>query len=402
MLKQSVNPDLSGNKKIKVFLLQDFITNYRIPVYQRLAKLKNIDFTFFYSNITLSRKKEGFKHFNNPRGFKHIKIKYLIIGKKFYQFSFLKYIILKNPDVVICGKLGSLDTLFFLLFCKFLNISVLWWAGGVPFIDNEKIKEYSMRGRLNKIFGKKNPKLLLSYLANGMIVYSEHAKIFYHTIGFKKPIFVAPNSTDTDLLLSFKENILKTSNIFSDFKKKYAPNNEKIIFSLGRLSKERKTNKLIDAFEIVQKEYPLCTLIIIGDGSERSKLEHIVNEKKMKNVNFLGEIYDDEILSKYFMLCDVFTPVIGSLSLKMAMTFGKPVISFAYGLEIHCIENGKNGFIIDIDNTKDMAEKILLLFKDDKLREEMGKNAEKTINEKININKMIEGFEKAIYQTNVS
>lgn len=383
----------------KVFLLQEIIPNYRVPVFQRLAKLEQVDLVVFYGKPSKNKLKQNLKNAINLEGFKSVKLPLFELCKSSYQFSFLKHIISKRPDVVISGKAGAWDVLLFLLCCKILGIKLLWFSGGVPYIDEKKIKEVSESGKLSKIFGKRNPKRWLIFQADGMIVYSEHASEYYSSIGFpKEKIFVAPNSPDTESLLRYKAILDENPGILNELKKLYALRGKKIILMLGRLNRERKTDILINAFEIVQKKYPLTTLIIIGDGYERPVLERMVAEKNLQNVHFLGAIYDDETLSRYFMLCDVYvTPGVASLTVKMAMTFGKPVVSVAYGLEVHTIEHGKNGFVVDIDDFEGLADKILLLLMDDNMRTMMGDSAKDTIIKRINIHKMIEGFKKAIF-----
>ena len=384
-------------RKTKVFLLQRIIPNYRIPVFQRLSGLEKIKLTVFYSQSSQKMQKENLKNAEEITGFDSIKIHLFETQKTSYQFGFLKHILKERPDVVIGREPEAWDSLLFLICCKILRIKLLWWQGGMPYIDKAKIQGISREGKFAKIFGKYNPRRWLSFQSDGMIVYSEHAKQYYSSLGFKKAIFVAPNSPDTEKLIKYKNGLGRNSAIIKKLRGKYSPKGEKIIFMLGRLNKDRKTALLINAFEIVQKKQPLTSLVIIGDGSERHNLEYMVKEKSLKNVYFLGEIYDDAILARYFMVCDIYvTPGGASLSIKMAMTFGKPVVSVAYGLEVHSIENGRNGFVVPTDDSEGLAEKIMLLLNDDGLRIRMGRLAEETILKRINITKMIEGFEVAI------
>jgi glycosyltransferase involved in cell wall biosynthesis len=269
----------------------------------------------------------------------------------------------------------------------------------VPYIEKQKIEEYAKIGRLNRLFGKRNPVKILSCLADSMIVYSEHAKEYFRNyFYFKKPIQVAPNSPDTDLFLELKEHFEKEPHEIDNLRQFYAPNGEKVILMLGRLNRDRKADLLIAAFSRIKKSYKDSVLIIIGDGSEKSNLEKLVNELNIyKSVYFAGEIYDELIQSKYFMLCDVFVCTgVASMALKIALTFGKPVVSVGYGLEIHIIKDNWNGLIAKIDNSDSLAEKIELLLKDREYSKIISDNGFNTIKEYVNINKMIEGFQKAI------
>lgn len=382
----------------KVYLLQEIIPNYRVPVFARIANLEGIDLTVFYSAPSKAMAAENLKNSPEFSEFQCKKIPLNDFRKFSWQLRFFKYILFNRPDVVISGQAGQFDRLLFLVICKILGIRFLWYQGGNPYTKQKEIQAYTTRGWLNKFLGANNPRRWLVNQADGMIVYSENAKRYYSSLGFKKPIFTAPNSPDTDKLLAYKSSLINNPETLEQLKKQYAAKGEKVVFMLGRLNRARKTDVLINAFEIVQKKYPLTALIIVGDGCERPMLENMAAQKNLQKVHFLGAIYDDEILSRYFMLCDVYvTPGVASLTLKMAMTFGKPVVSCAYGLEVHSIENGENGFVVDIDDSKGLAQKILLLLKDDKLRIEMGKNAKETIANKINIHEMIEGFKRAIH-----
>ena len=88
-----------------------------------------------------------------------------------------------------------------LLLGKLFGIRVLWFLGGVPYIEPDKIRRDVERGRLNRWFGRANPRDWLARRADGLIVYSTHARRFYESRGFEPGrIWVAPNSPDTEAL----------------------------------------------------------------------------------------------------------------------------------------------------------------------------------------------------------
>lgn len=384
--------------KKRVFFLQEIVPSYRVPVFQRLANLEEVALTVFYSKPSRQQQRENLKNAPELTGFDSICLPLLEIGEHPYQFSFLKHLLLKRPDIVISGQPGRLDTLIFLLVCKLMRIRLYWFAGGVPYIDKQKIREVMQQGRLNRIFGARNPRRWLINRANGMIVYSDHAKEYFSSLGFPAArIWVAPNSPDTDALYKYEAEVEKDPRILAELKAKYSPNGEKIILMLGRLNKDRKTEVLLAAFRKILDRYRKVRLIIIGDGGERDSLERQVEALQLSNVYFLGAIYDDRSLTPYFMLCNVFvTPGVASLAIKMAMAFGKPVVTVDHGLEVHAIVNGKNGFIVAMDDVEALAKNIHSLLENEKLWNELHVNARRTILEKINITRMIEGFKGAI------
>lgn len=385
-------------KTKRVFFLQELVPNYRVPVFRRLAEIEEVDLTVFYSEPSKKNQMAGLKNASDMAGFRNIRLHLREVGSRSYQFSFLKHLLTERPDVVVSGKTGVLDTLIFLLICKFLGIRFYWFAGGVPFTDERKIKEVAELGRLYKLFGKRNPSRQLTNCADGMIVYSSHAKRYFSSLGFPEDkIWVAPNSPDTDALLKYEKDIQANPEIMDNIKRKYSANGEKIVLMLGRLNDERKTDVLLNAFKKIRRNYPEVALLLIGDGGERSALERMVKQEQISNVYFLGAMYNDRELAPYFMSCDVFvTPGVASLALKIAMTFGRPVVTVDHGLEVHAVDDKRNGFVVPIDNVDILAEKIIMLLQDDALWKVMHINARRKILDEINIGRMIDGFKDAI------
>jgi len=58
-----------------------------------------------------------------------------------------------------------------------------------------------------------------------------------------------------------------------------------------------------------------------------------------------------------------------------AMSMELPIVGFRTNGMPEVVEDGKTGFLVDLDDTKAMIEKINLLLDDESLRREMGRNA---------------------------
>jgi glycosyltransferase involved in cell wall biosynthesis len=146
-------------------------------------------------------------------------------------------------------------------------------------------------------------------------------------------------------------------------------------------------------------ECPNVSLVIVGDGSERAKNEQKVKELGLKNVHFEGAIYDDELLAKYYMVSDFFvTPGVASMAIKIAMLFGIPVITADYGLEVHVVKDGINGYVYPMGEFKQISNLVKHLIKDQLTYSKISNNAIETIENDVNINKMTEAFVKEINQ----
>ena len=377
----------------KVFIIQNIIPNYREPVFRKIAK--NLDLTVFYSKLSREAKSKSFVQKNKFNGFKTILLPSLSFRNGVYQFSFLKHVFLKRPDAVISQNLGHLDMLLALILCKILVIDFYWWNGGVPYLN----KDEPLKGSISKLFGDKDPRILLSKCATGIFVYSDHAKMYFEKKGYKNKIIVAPNSPDTNNFFKIKEMFQNSQNLLQDFKLKFSPNGEHVILLVGRLDKTRRTSDLIQAYNQIIQHYPNVSLVIVGDGSERTKNEQEIQKLGLKNVYFEGAIYDDELLAKYYMVSDFFvTPGVASMAIKIAMLFGIPVITADYGLEVHVIKEGINGYVYPIGEFKQISNLIKHLINDQLSYSKISNNALETIKKDVNINKMTEAFVKEINQ----
>lgn len=104
---------------------------------------------------------------------------------------------------------------------------------------------------------------------------------------------VIPNGTD---FLGY----LDDPNVWiesGEIRKNYAPNGEKIILFVGRLSNEKNPIDVIRAFNYIRTP---STLLIIGDGPEKEIMLRELRPEKRNNVYFLGWIPREELPAYYY------------------------------------------------------------------------------------------------------
>lgn len=158
--------------------------------------------------------------------------------------------------------------------------------------------------------------------------------------------------------------------------------NEKNIISVGRLSKEKGYQDLIEVFALVAKKHPEWTLHIVGDGDERNSIAARIVEKNLQGRvvlhGYQSKNYINNLLAKssiYAMAS--YTESFGIVLIE-AQSFGIPCVAFdsARGaLEI--IEDEKNGYLVPNRDFEKMSEKINLLIEDADLRKQLGEAARK-------------------------
>ena len=152
---------------------------------------------------------------------------------------------------------------------------------------------------------------------------------------------------------------------FENIKQRKKKDKNKInIIYVGRLSKEKGVNILIDAMNIIinKNKMESIQLKIVGDGLERKNLEDKVRKNKLNNVvTFLGrrdnvkEYLDD---SDVFVYPSTWEEGFG-ISVVEAMSRGCIPITFYKGGLPELIEDGINGFLIKNVNAVELTNGII-------------------------------------------
>lgn len=161
-----------------------------------------------------------------------------------------------------------------------------------------------------------------------------------------------------------------------EFKQKFG--NKHIILSVGRLIDWKGTVHLIEAMPVVLHHYPDTLLLIVGTGPEKDHLMQRTHQLSLdEKVQFLGTVSDVELRS-YYHAADVFvlpsinksgkTEGLGVVLLE-AMASGCPVIGSNVGGIPDIIIDGENGFLVPERDSAMLAEKIIQVFSDGKLKE---------------------------------
>ena len=174
-----------------------------------------------------------------------------------------------------------------------------------------------------------------------------------------------------------------------EFKKKIETEQSIMIISTRQLSSIYNIETIIRAIPIVIKEIPDTKFIIGSSGPQKEELEKLTSDLNVsENTIFTGRI-SDENFPHYVASADIYVSTSLSdaglsSSTAEAMACGLPVIVTEDPDNRYWIKNGVNGFIIPTKNPEILAEKIVELINNKKLRQEMGARNRKLIVEKNN------------------
>lgn len=208
----------------------------------------------------------------------------------------------------------------------------------------------------------------------GAFIYGDRAKKLLIEQGIpKEKLFVIHNSLDYDTQKLLRKRMVSSDIYMTHFKNDY-PN---LIF-IGRLTKVKKLDMIIDALVMLKKNGENYNMIFVGDGSERENLEKKVTTMCLQdNVWFYGACYDERKNAELVYNADLcVSPGNVGLTAIHALMFGCPVIthnSFEWQMpEYEAIQAGLTGDFFEKDNVEDLSNIISRWFAGrQKLRDEV-------------------------------
>jgi len=190
-----------------------------------------------------------------------------------------------------------------------------------------------------------------------------------------RDIFIIPNGVDIDRFSRISKEKAQTELNMKG--------NEKILLFVGRLNLIKGVRYLIEAADIIKQKCENARLLIVGDGEERQNLEELARKLNLSQyISFIGQV-PHETVAEYMAASDLF--ILPSLSegfpvtILEAMAAGLPIVTTGVRGMPEIVKEGENGFLVEPQNPKQIAEKALLLLEDDELRLKIsGNNREKT------------------------
>ena len=145
---------------------------------------------------------------------------------------------------------------------------------------------------------------------------------------------------------------------------------ENEIIYVGRLdSIQKKVNRVIETWALLESVFPNWRLTIVGDGEEMSDLKSLVNKLNVKRVSFTG-FQNPLVYYKRASVLVLTSDYEGfGLVIVEGMSYGVvPVVYGSYASVYDIIENGKSGLIVTKEKTgfsaDSMADNLKSLIKD--------------------------------------
>lgn len=283
--------------------------------------------------------------------------------------SFYKYLIRERPEIVWMHIPNPFWEIYLLLYLltknKHFKLVSTYHADAPHYTILSKVADFI---RMFWLFPLLNKHDLIISTSNE---YAINSPVLKH---FLKKIFILPIKIDEcELKVKPKKPNLKLEK------------NQKLILFVGRLHEYKGVEYLLRAFVRVLERVSDAKLVIAGDGPLKGKLVRLSHELGLKDkVYFLGSVTNEEKIwllkhSSIFVLPSINKGEGFGISMVEAMYFGKPVVSTKIkgsGV-IFVNKHGYSGIVVEPKNVEKLADAIIKLLMDEKLRNKLGKNARK-------------------------
>lgn len=377
-------------KPIKVLILHEIFTPYRIPLFNQIASLEWLDLSVYYLAASTVNKIE-WKNLKFNTLFKSKTLKSIKVRANYERFIHINYtlfysLIRLDPDIIILPGF-NIASMQALLYAKLFSKPTIVWS--------EPTKYTEIDISVFRLFLRK---LMFKYI-DAAITPGQLAKEYLLSLSGdnrrEKDIYKAFQSVDTDYYNDVMRKYKKDEAV-KNFKSKYCQKN---ILFIGQIIERKGIWEMLKVFESINKNNSEIGLIILGSGEELNKLKEYVIENKISNIHFEGFIQQKDIL-KYFAISDIFMLLshfdCNPLVIYEAISSGLPIIAnYKVGNTPELVHDDKNGFIVDIENVPDIVEKTLKIMQNEKILKSFSDYSIK-LSEKVTYKKSAQVFHEVI------
>ncbi len=153
-----------------------------------------------------------------------------------------------------------------------------------------------------------------------------------------------------------------------------------VVLTVSRLVRRKGIDTVLAAWGAVRKRFPEATYVVVGDGSDRERLETLARPHG-DSVRFVGSV-DEAGLARWYHACDLFVmparsepPDVEGFGLVFleAGACSKPVIGARAGGVVDAIEHEQTGLLVPPDDATAVADAILRILGDADLAQRLGR-----------------------------
>ena len=256
----------------------------------------------------------------------------------------------------------------------------------------------------NRPFGGSHPldryRLALARYVDGCVCYTDSIRTSLAEHVPPERLFTARNTLDIRPLLRLRE-LLEIEGKPAVRRRLSLRVDAPVATYIGRLIPQKRLDLLLDTYSILLRRGPL-SLVIIGDGPEKSSIEARVKRENWTDVRLTGAITGQARSAPYLFAADVMVcPGYVGLAVNHAFALGLPVVTQAspkpgirhHSPEVAYLQHGRNGMMVPYGNVPALADAVQAVLADQK---RYSTHALNYARDHLDMSAMVDGLVKAV------
>jgi len=342
--------------------------------------------------VVLSVRKIGWRKFDENQMFETYRVNKIPFLLNFSLFFHLLYLCKKEHVNCVystithpCGEMAYLGALF-------LRYKTIIGVHGY---------EVSYSGNCWKANLKRQFKPVRTYIYNHIdkvFAVSEYTRQRLVQSGVKSTqIQVFPNGVNIDEWLNNGKD--------EELIQRYNLKDKKIILTVGSLIPRKGQDTVIKAINMVKTKIPNVRYLIAGEGPNEICLKDLVAKENLTEYVILLGRFPQERLNLLYNTCDLLvmpnreagTSVEGfGIAFLEANACKKPVIGGDSGGTADAVVSGKTGFLVDPNDERELAGKIIELLRNPDMAQKMGEQGFNRVKDELTWNKIVSGIKLSL------
>lgn len=340
---------------MKVLYLTNFPSPYRVDFFNELGKKCDLTVLFEKNKGKKRNEKWVSGEFTNFNGIFLNKIKLPKID--YISPSVIKYLDKFRFDLIVIGGYSTPTGMLAINYCNLRGIKFILNTDGGVIRDDNFIKY---------IFKKYFISSAHWWLSTSDVT----SKYLVHYGAKIENIYKYPFTSVNDYQIESKSMDEK-----NNMRRNLNLPEGKLAISVGNFIHRKGFDVLIKAWEKIDDD---INLLIVGGGELKNQLLRCLDQKKIKNVKILDFVIPEK-LNEYYLSADLFVlstrEDIWGLVINESMAKGLPVVTTEKciaGLEM--VTDDENGYIVETENSDQLAEAVLKILKNSELNKKMSEN----------------------------
>ena len=155
---------------------------------------------------------------------------------------------------------------------------------------------------------------------------------------------------------------------------------ENIILFVGRLTFQKRLDRLLLIWKDLQDEYQDWKVIVVGDGEYANEYKIIAKQQQLKNIEFVGQQPSEKYFKKSKIICMTSSHESFGMVLIEGQMYGcTPILYNSFEAATDIVQNEHNGLLITPFKKKEYTKALRRLITNETLREKLATNSKESV-----------------------